>query len=264
VLPLPDPFRSEFVGPDAAAAYAAAINPTLQKARPAAFIAESIPGVAGQVVPTPGTLAAAFEAAQEVGAVVIADEVQVGFGRTGSAFWGFELADATPDIVTLGKPMGNGHPLGAVVTTGAIAGSFDNGMEYFNSFGGNPVSAAIGMAVLDVIEEEQLQSHSAEVGKRLMEMLAGLGRVDDRVGDVRGAGLFIGVDLVRAGGARSPDPTLAKRLVEHAREHGVLLSTDGPHHNVIKIKPPLVFGHHDAERLTEVIATGLESAARAT
>ena len=177
---------------------------------PAAFFAESVQGCGGQIVYPPGYLTAAFEAVRAAGGVCVADEVQVGFGRIGEHFWGFELDGVVPDIVTLGKPIGNGHPLGAVVTTPEIADSFVTGMEYFNTFGGNPVSAEIGLAVLDVIADERLQAHALAMGARLV---AGL-RAFDFV-DVRGHGLFLGVQLAsreraacgqgRAEGARRAD-----------------------------------------------------------
>jgi 4-aminobutyrate aminotransferase-like enzyme len=218
-----------------------------------AVIAEAIPSVAGQIVPPPGWLAGVFDAARAVGAVAIADEVQVGFGRVGSDTWAFAAQGATPDIVTMGKPIGNGHPLGAVVTTRAIAEAFDNGMEYFNTFGGNPVSAAIGLAVLDVIEEEGLQEHARVTGERLLAGLRELASRHDPIGDVRGMGLFVGFELVHDRATREPDAELASELVNRAVERGVLLSTDGPDHNVIKIKPPMVFAAEDADRLVETV-----------
>ena len=270
VVPLPDPYRGPHrgPGPEVGAAYLAEADEVLRVAaasgRPAgAVIAEAIPSVAGQIVPPPGWLAGLFDAARSVGAVPIADEVQVGFGRVGSAVWAFEAQGARPDIVTLGKPIGNGHPLGAVVTTRAIAESFDNGMEYFNTFGGNPVSAAIGLAVLDVIAEEGLQEHARVTGERL---LAGLRSLADRhpaIGDVRGMGLFVGIELVRDRDTREPDAPLASELVNGAVARGVLLSTDGPHHNVIKIKPPMVFSAADADRLVETVDAVLGEVASA-
>jgi 4-aminobutyrate aminotransferase-like enzyme len=213
------------------------------------FIAEAAPGTAGQVVPPPGYLAAAFERAHRAGAVVIADEVQVGLGRVGTHWWGFQVEDAAPDIVTMGKPLGNGHPLGAVATTRAIAAAFANGMEYFNTFGGNPVSCAAALAVLDVIADERLQPHAARLGARIKDGLRGLAERHDAITDVRGEGLFLGVEL--------SDAQRATAVVEHARRAGVLLSTDGPRRNVIKIKPPLVVGDDDAELLLRTLDAAL-------
>jgi 4-aminobutyrate aminotransferase-like enzyme len=178
--------------------------------------------------------------ARAADAVCIADEVQVGFGRVGRAFWGFELGDVVPDIVTLGKPIGNGHPVGAVVTTPAIARSFETGMEYFNTFGGNPVSCAAALAVLDVIADERLQVRAQRLGARIK---AGID--DPAAVDVRGEGLFIGIEL--------PDAEEATARVERARRGGVLLSTDGPRRNVIKIKPPLVLSDADVDRFLRAL-----------
>ena len=200
-------------------------------------------------MPPDGYLVAAYAAVREAGGVCIADEVQVGFGRVGSHFWAFEPQGVVPDIVTLGKPIGNGHPLAAVVTTPEIAASFDTGMEYFNTFGGNPVSCAVGLAVLDVIERGGLQEHALEVGERLLEGLRELQSRHELVGDVRGRGLFIGVELVTdrdtldAGGRR------AAEIIEQIKDRGFLLSTDGPLHNVIKIKPPMVLQADDIDSL---------------
>jgi 4-aminobutyrate aminotransferase-like enzyme len=179
----------------------------------------------------------------------VADEVQVGFGRVGTHWWGFEAQDAIPDIVTLGKPIGNGHPLGAVVTTRAIADAFDNGMEYFNTFGGNPVSCAIGLAVLDVIEDEGLRENARVVGERFRAGLSELAASHSIIGDVRGLGLFIGAELVRDRETLEPATAEASAVVNAMRERGILLSTDGPFDNVIKIKPPLVITAEDADRV---------------
>ena len=260
VVPLPDPYRGRHRGrgPEVGAAYLADARGVLGEAAVAdhpagALIAEAIPGTAGQIVPPPGWLAGLFDAGRSVGAIPIADEVQVGFGRVGSDTWAFAAQGARPDIVTMGKPIGNGHPLGAVVTTRAIANAFANGMEYFNTFGGNPVSAAIGLAVLDVIADEGLQEQARVVGERLLGGLREIAERHEPIGDVRGAGLFVGFELVRDRSTREPDGELAEELVNRAVERGVLLSTDGPDHNVIKIKPPLVFSSADADRLIETV-----------
>jgi 4-aminobutyrate aminotransferase-like enzyme len=260
VVPLPDPYRGAHRGdgPEVAGAYLDGAERVLAAAAagphpPGAAIAEAIPSVAGQVVPPAGWLSGYFDRARAVGAIPIADEVQVGFGRVGVATWAFEASGAVPDIVTMGKPIGNGHPLGAVVTTRAIAEAFDNGMEYFNTFGGNPVSAAIGLAVLDVIEEEGLREHARVTGEQLMAGLRQIAARHEAIGDVRGLGLFVGIELVRDRETREPDSALARELANRAAERGVLLSTDGPDHNVMKIKPPLVFSGADADRLVETV-----------
>jgi 4-aminobutyrate aminotransferase-like enzyme len=182
----------------------------------------------------------------------VADEVQTGFGRVGLEFWAFAALGAVPDIVTMGKPIGNGHPLGAVVTTPEIAASFASGMEYFNTFGGNPVSCAVGLAVLDVLRDERLPENAARVGARLMNGLRALMPAHPLIGDVRGIGLYIGVELVLHRETRTPAGAHASWLAERMRENGILISTDGPAHNVLKIKPPLVFTDDDADR---VVAT---------
>ena len=264
VVPLPDAYRGRHRGsePSVAAAYLGEAADVLESAARAghpagAVIAEPIASVAGQVVPPDGWLPGLFDAGRDVGAVPIADEVQVGFGRVGTSLWAFDAQGARPDIVTLGKPIGNGHPLGAVVTTRAIADAFDNGMEYFNTFGGNPVSAAIGLAVLDVVAEEGLQDRARTTGERLLSGLGELAARHPAIGDVRGRGLMVGVELVRDRSTLEPDAILADDLVNAAVARGVLLSTDGPAHNVIKIKPPMVFSASDADQLVETIDAAL-------
>ncbi len=251
IAELPDPYRGRF-GSDAAA-YAASVQEGLQAARqrdqrgPAAFISESISGCGGQVFFPDGYLQAAYAHARAAGTLCIADEVQVGFGRVGDAMWAFEQQGVVPDIVTLGKPIGNGHPLGAVITTPAIAAAFNNGMEYFNTFGGNPVSCEVGMAVLDVIEQEGLQEHARVTGDHFLAGLRSLQARHPAIGDVRGRGLFLGIDLVVDRATKEPASELAGNVANALRDRGVLVSTDGPHDNVIKIKPPLPFTADDAD-----------------
>ncbi|MEZ5317398.1 MAG: aminotransferase class III-fold pyridoxal phosphate-dependent enzyme [Vicinamibacterales bacterium] len=218
-----------------------------------AFLTESLPSCGGQIVPPPGYLETAFRHVRAAGGVCIVDEVQTGFGRVGPSFWGFALQDVVPDIVVLGKPIGNGHPIGAVVTTRAIAASFENGMEFFSSFGGNPVSCAMGLAVLDVVRDEALPERARDVGTRLLDGLRALMDAHPLVGDVRGEGLFIGVELVRDRSTLEPAGDEAGRLVNRLRARGLLLSTDGPHHNVIKIKPPMVLTPDDADLVVRVM-----------
>jgi len=219
----------------------------------AAFVAESFPGVAGQIELPPGYLASAYEQVRQAGGVCLADEVQVGFGRVGSHFWGFDVHGVVPDIVTAGKPIGNGHPVGAVITTPEIAHSFATGMEYFNTFGGNPVSCAVGLAVLDVIVDERLQARAASVGAHLRQGLRQLATRHSLIGDVRGRGLYLGVELVRDRATLEPAAREATLICELARAEGVLLSTDGPYHNVLKIKPPLALTAADADRCLGVL-----------
>ncbi|MBT3313527.1 MAG: aminotransferase class III-fold pyridoxal phosphate-dependent enzyme [Anaerolineae bacterium] len=215
----------------------------------AAFISESMIGTGGQVVFPEGYLAEIYARTRAAGGVCIADEVQNGFGRFGTHFWGFQSHGVVPDIVTMGKPMGNGHPLAAVVTTPEIAAAFDNGMEYFNTFGGNPVSCAVGLAMLDVIEEEGLQENALRAGAKLKAGLLDLMDRHSLIGDVRGEGLFLGIELVRDRATLEPAPAETHRIVEEMRNRQILLSVDGPMHNIVKIKPPIVFNEDDAARL---------------
>jgi 4-aminobutyrate aminotransferase-like enzyme len=254
VAPLPDPYRGPHRRHDADAGvrYARHVGQIvarlqLEERGLAAFLAETLPSVAGQIVPPPDYLREAYRHVRGAGGVCIADEVQTGFGRLGRHRWGFEGQGVVPDIVVLGKPIGNAFPLAAVVTTPEIAASFDNGMEFFSTFGGNPVAAAVGLAVLDVLEDEGLPENARRVGERLLE---GLRRLQERhplIGDVRGSGLFLGVELVRDRETLEPADTEAAYVVERLREQGVLTGTDGPHHNVLKLRPPLCFSEEDAD-----------------
>jgi len=266
VAELPDPYRGPHrgTGESTALEYAADVERAIDDCRrrsgqgPAAMIAESIAGCGGQVVFPDRYLQHAFERVRDAGGVAIADEVQTGFGRVGDAMWAFELQEAVPDIVTLGKPMGNGHPMAAVVTTREIADAFANGMEYFNSFGGNPVSGAVGLSVLDVIEDEGLQDKARVTGNALQERLRDMARRNPLIGDVRGRGMFIGIELVLDRQTLEPATEAADRVVNLLREDGVLLSTDGPYDNVLKLKPPLAFGATEAgyfcHKLEEALA----------
>jgi 4-aminobutyrate aminotransferase-like enzyme/Ser/Thr protein kinase RdoA (MazF antagonist) len=273
VVPLPDPYRGRHRTGDGESssvvtpAYLAELDRILDELaatgrRPAAFLAEPMPGTAGQVVLADGFLAGGYERIRAAGGVCIADEVQIGFGRPGAAMWGFELHGVVPDVVTLGKPIGNGHPLGAVVTTPEVAASFLTGMEYFNTFGGNPVSARVGLAVLDVVADERLQHRAAVLGERLLTGLRGLAKEHEPVGDVRGTGLFVGVELVADRAARRPDGAAASAVAEAAKARGVLVSTDGPDHNVIKIKPPMALDQADVDRAVAALDEALAEVAR--
>ncbi len=257
---MPDPYRGAYKGSgtETGRRYARHVQDAVsgikdQGTGVAAFICESLLGCGGQIVLPDGYLQEAFRYVRDAGGVCIVDEVQVGFGRTGSHFWGFESQGVVPDIVTIGKPMGNGHPLAAVVTTRAIAGAFANGMEYFNTFGGNPVSCAVGSAVLDVIEEEGLQENALRTGARLLEGLAGLMNRHPLIGDVRGLGLFIGVELVLDHQTLEPAAAEATYIIERMKERGILLSIDGPLHNVLKLKPPIVFNEENADFLVSTL-----------
>ena len=218
-----------------------------------AFISESILGCGGQIFFPEGFLALANKKVKKVGGLCIADEVQIGFGRVGSHFWGFESENTVPDIITMGKSMGNGHPLSAVVTTQKIAQKFNNGMEYFNSFGGNPVSCAVGRTVLEIIDKEKLQENAYLVGKYLIKELNDLKMRHNLIGDIRGRGLFLGIEFIRDHEKMIPAATEAERIVNDMKDRGILLSTDGPDHNVIKIKPPMIFTKQNADQLLDVL-----------
>ena len=254
VAPIPDDYRGPYRRgeTDAGAKYAQQVAVLLDSMRAggrgiAAYIAETLPSVAGQIVFPPGHLAEAYKHVRAGGGVCIADEVQVGFGRLGTHFWGFETQNAVPDIVVLGKPIGNAFPLAAVVTTREIAASFENGMEFFSTFGGNPVACAAGLAVLDVLEEDHLQENALQIGRYTIARLKALQETHALIGDVRGSGLFLGLDFVLDRGTREPAPNQASYVVNRLRERGILTGTDGPHHNVIKLRPPLIFSQADAD-----------------
>jgi 4-aminobutyrate aminotransferase-like enzyme/Ser/Thr protein kinase RdoA (MazF antagonist) len=260
VAPLPDTYRGPHrrddpqAGPKYARHVGALVEGLQAEGRgQAAFLAETLPSVAGQVVLPPGYLAEAYRHVRSAGGVAIADEVQTGFGRLGRHFWGFEAQGVIPDVVVLGKPIGNGFPLGAVVTTREIAEAFDNGMEFFSTFGGNPVSCAAGLAVLDVVEEERLQERALRVGDGLLAGLRGLAQRHPLIGDVRGSGLFLGIELVADRTSLAPAPEEAAYVVNRLRERGVLTGTDGPHHNVLKLRPPLVLAEEDAALLVAAL-----------
>jgi 4-aminobutyrate aminotransferase-like enzyme/Ser/Thr protein kinase RdoA (MazF antagonist) len=265
VAPLPDDFRGPHRrdDPDAGVLYARHVGQLAARLRVegrrlAAFLSETLPSVAGQIVLPPDYLAEAYRHARGAGGVCIADEVQTGFGRLGTHRWGFETQGVVPDVVVLGKPIGNAFPLAAVVTTPEIAASFDDGMEFFTTFGGNPVAAAVGLAVLDVLEDEGLQENARRVGASLLE---GLRRLQERhtvIGDVRGPGLFLGVELVRDRATLEPAAEEAAYVVERLRERGILTGTDGPHHSVLKLRPPLVFSEGDAELFLDILGEVLE------
>jgi ethanolamine-phosphate phospho-lyase len=247
---IPNIYRGEYRDHDAGELYAKELikKINLNAGDVAGFISEPIVGCGGQVPLAKGYLKPVYTAIREQGGVCISDEVQTGFGRLGSHFWGYEMYDVIPDIVILGKPMGNGHPIGAVVTTDEIAESFNNGMEFFSSFGGNPVSCAIGSAVLDVIKEEGLQQNSLEVGNYFMGQLKILQNQFECIGDVRGSGLFIGVELIKDSNL-TPNTDLAVIVKNELRNRNILVSTDGPFDSVIKSKPPLCFTKDNVDQV---------------
>jgi 4-aminobutyrate aminotransferase-like enzyme len=260
VAPVPDVYRGAYRAgdPRAGANYARDAGRLIDAIQSrglglCGYLAETCPSVGGQIVPPPGYLSEVYRLVRAAGGVCIADEVQTGFGRLGTHFWAFQAHDVVPDIVVLGKPIANGYPMGAVVTTRAIADSFDAGMEFFSTFGGSTAACAAALATLRVTIEDGLQAHAREVGAHL---IAGLRELQARhlsIGDVRGSGLFVGVELVRDRDTLAPAASEAADVVQRMREQGVLTGTDGPHHNVIKIRGPMPLSRDDAERVVTVL-----------
>ncbi|MGV9799638.1 aspartate aminotransferase family protein [Mycobacterium sp. NPDC003449] len=216
------------------------------------------------IYPDPSVLGPAVAAVRDAGGVFIADEVQPGFGRTGDGMWGFSRHGVVPDLATMGKPMANGLPVAAMAARSGVLEAFARGVPYFNTFGGNPVSMAAAAAVLDVIEGEQLIANSAKVGAALRDELVRLCADDPRIGDVRGCGLYVGIEVVRPADARStnrpasaPDRAGAHRLVNEMRDRRVLISVCGTHGNVLKVRPPLVFSMDDVDWFCTEFAAAL-------
>ncbi len=265
--PIPDTYRNrDFTGepgPWFAAQVGRVIDLVQQQDRAlCGYIAETCPSVAGQIMLPDGYLAGVYDRVRAAGGVCIADEVQTGFGRLGSHFWAFEQHHVIPDIVVLGKPIANGYPMGAVVTTRAIAERFANGMEYFSTFGGSTAACVAARETLAVTLDEQLQQNAQQVGDCLLHGLRTLAASHDIIGDVRGSGLFIGVELVRDPETREPASTEASHVVQRMRAHGVLAGTDGPHHNVIKLRGPMCLSVDDAEQVLHVIQRALRETPR--
>jgi len=262
-VPNPDIYRGEYRGDDAGEHYAEHLNDALQTLasrgiKPAAFIVDTIMSSGGVVATPPGYLKKAAEIIRRAGGLFVADEVQPGFGRTGRNFWGFEVDDVIPDIVTMGKPMGNGHPLAATVSRHELIDEFSEHGHYFNTFGGNPVSCAAGLAVLDVIEQEGLQANALDVGLYLNKGLAELASRYDSIGDFRGDGLFKSVEMVVDRETREPACKLAPQIVEELRERHILVGSTGIDNNILKLRPPMVFAKENADeflqRFDEVLA----------
>ena len=258
IVPLPDVYRGIYQGANTGARYAKHIQEQIDNIQSAGrnvagFICESIISCAGQIELPEDYLKLAYESVRNAGGICIADEVQVGCGRVGSKFWGFQLHNVIPDVVTIGKPIGNGHPLAVVVCTQKVADAFANGMEYFNTFGGNPVSCAIGREVLRVIKDENLQENALEIGNYLISELQKLQIDFPVIGDIRGQGLFLGVELVDE--FRNPLTEMASYLINRMKELGILMSTDGKDNNALKIKPPMVFSKENADQLLSGLKT---------
>jgi 4-aminobutyrate aminotransferase-like enzyme len=231
---------------------------------PAAFIAESLMGTAGNIIFPQGYLRESFGAVRQAGGLCISDEVQVGVGRLGTHFWGFQVQGVVPDIVTMGKPLGNGHPIAAVVTSREIADAFDDGVKYFNTFGGNPVSCAVGTTVLDIVQGDRLQENAVAVGEYFLTVLEKLKSAHPLIGDVRGQGLYLGIELVRDRTTLEPASSEALEVCEAMKDHGVIVYPTGAYDNVLKLKPPMVFSRADvdlfAATLDQVLSRRGESA----
>ncbi|MBP2168943.1 4-aminobutyrate aminotransferase-like enzyme [Erwinia toletana] len=261
VLP-PDRYRVD--APDLGAWFAAQIQQQIDDMAAhgikfAGFLADSIFSSDG-VLPGPkGYLQQAIEVVHKNGGIFIADEVQPGFARTGDAFWGFARHDVVPDIVTTGKPMGNGIPVSALLAKSDVLAAFSDEIPYFNTFGGNPVAMAAAQAVLKVIREEGLQEHSRIVGGKLLAELTTLMDKYECIGDVRGAGLFIGFELVKDRASKTPDKQLALDVIEKLRDNHVLTSVAGPYGNVLKLRPPLAFQQGDIDWLVGALDKSLAS-----
>ncbi|MDQ2815774.1 MAG: aspartate aminotransferase family protein [Actinomycetota bacterium] len=222
----------------------------------AAFIADSILSTDG-ILPDPaGFLRPVIDAVHEAGGLYIADEVQSGFARTGDAMWGFQRHGIVPDLVVMGKPMGNGMPIAGVAVRPEIVAEFGRQVRYFNTFGGNSVCVAAAAAVLDVVEAEGLQENARVVGRYLLDALVAIADGTPRIGGVRGAGLYAGVDFVEPGTA-APDGDAAIRVVNALRERHVLISATGPHGNTLKIRPPLPFATEHVDQLTAALSDAL-------
>ena len=257
--PLPDTYRGAHRDPQTAgAAYAADLGRVLDAMQrpPAAFLAETCPSVGGQLMLPTGYLADVYARVHAAGGLCIADEVQTGFGRLGSAFWAFEEHGVVPDVVVLGKPIANGYPVGAVVTTRAIADAFDNGMEFFSTFGGSTAACAAAHETLRVTLDEGLMDHAALVGEQLLAGLREIQRGCPLMGDVRGRGLFLGVEMVDDPVSRRPSAALADSIVRTLRDHQVLAGTDGPDHNVVKLRGPMPLSARDVDLLLTAFARG--------
>ena len=257
-VPAPDTYRGAYRGDDAGERYAAHIETAIDELRsrgvkPAAFVVDTIISSSGVVSPPRGYLKKAAEIIRTGGGLFVADEVQPGFGRTGKNFWGFEADEFAPDIATMGKPMGNGQPLAATVTRADIVERFSQKSDYFNTFGGNPVSCAAGLAVLDVIETENMQQNALQVGQHLIDGLNDLATRHERIGDIRGSGLFLAVDLVNDRETREPATEMTARVVNGLRDRGILTGSIGPGDNILKLRPPMVFSTENADYFLGIV-----------
>ena len=250
VVPAPETFR--FPTADLGLRFATRVQAAIRDLEQngigfAALLLDTIFSSDGVYADPAGFLAPAIKVVHDHGGVFIADEVQPGFGRTGAGLWGFARHGVVPDIVTMGKPMGNGFPMGGVATQAALLDRFTEEVKYFNTFGGNPVAAAAGLAVLDVIADEGLIENSRAVGGYLMDSLREIGNRHIQIGEVRGAGLFIGLELVRDRDAKEPAPEIASYLINGLRHRGILIGAAGRYGSTLKIRPPLCFTRENVD-----------------
>ncbi len=249
-VPAPDPHRA--AAGDVAASFTAAVQAAIDDLirhgiRPAALIVDTVFSSDGVFCDPPGFLKGAVAGIRAAGGLFIADEVQPGFGRTGDAMWGFQRHGIVPDMASLGKPMGNGYPVAGLVLRPEVVAEFGAKGRYFNTFGGNGTAVATAMAVLEVVEGEGLQANAAAVGRYFRDGLRDLATRHEAIGDVRGAGLFLGVELVSDRAAMTPDAARTARIVNALREARILISATGPRANILKIRPPLVFSHANVD-----------------
>jgi 4-aminobutyrate aminotransferase-like enzyme len=252
----PDSYRGTALD---GSAFAAAIEAAIAGGMaPAAVILDGVLTSDGFPELDPALAQTWVAAAHEAGAVWIADEVQGGHGRTGEALWSFQRLGIAPDLVTLGKPMGNGHPVGAVITRREFAATFAEETVFFSTFGGNQVSAAAALAVLDVLEDERVLSRVTAAGEALRSAIRSLAERYPVIGDVRGAGLAIGVEIVTEGTRKAPDPATARAIKEGLKRHGVLVGTTARAGNVLKVRPPLAFTVEDVPVVTAALEATLE------
>ncbi|MGD9500873.1 MAG: aspartate aminotransferase family protein [Methyloceanibacter sp.] len=264
LVPAPDTYRNS--AKEAGALFAANVKKAIaamkrKKIRLAALVADSIFSSDGIYPGEPGFMAEAIAQVRKAGGVFIADEVQPGFARTGEAMWGFARHGLVPDLVAMGKPMGNGYPIGGVAVKPELLATFGATTGYFNTYGGNPVAAAAGLAVMETIEAEKLQENARVTGAYLLDALGSVAQRFARVGDVRGAGLYLGVELVRSRRSKAPDREAATRIVDMMRDRNVLVGIAGPYGNIIKIRPPLTFGREHADILVKALSDSLAALA---
>ena len=257
-VPEPGTYRGSHRGADAGERYAACVHDAIELLlsrgiKPAAFVIDTIISSSGVVSPPAGYLSKVAGIIRAAGGLFVADEVQPGFGRTGENFWGYEADDFVPDIVTMGKPMGNGHPLSAIVTRRELVDDFGKRADYFNTFGGNPVSCAAGLAVLDVIENENLQQNALDVGRHIVDGLWNLAETHECIGDVRGTGLFLALELVTDRDERTPATELVAKVINDLRDRGVLTGSIGPDANILKLRCPLVLSKAEADYMLGIL-----------